>query len=163
FDIARACSRECAVREAERRCGEMRVGRVVVVAALVASGLSACYELPPGHAEPGCAPIGSTSAPSAAASAAPLSPPDETVRADVSHGIRPGNRDLTGVVWNSGRDISALAPVHPSTVRIDGSLQDRSPAPDQLDLQPLLDRVAQVRAIGAEPLVLLSYMPRWLG
>jgi hypothetical protein len=66
-------------------------------------------------------------------------------------------------VWNSGSDITPLAPVHPTTVRIDGSLQDHSPGPDRLDLQPLLDRVAQVRAIGAEPLVILSYMPRWLG
>ncbi|HKA82268.1 MAG TPA: hypothetical protein VKD21_00280, partial [Acidimicrobiales bacterium] len=54
-------------------------------------------------------------------------------------------------------------PVHPAIVRIDASLQSRSQGPGQLDLQPLLNRVAQVRAVGAEPLVILSYMPRWLG
>jgi hypothetical protein len=141
----------------------MRIVRIAVVVALVAAGLSACYELPPGHAEAGCAPIAPAPTTASATPAHVPTSPDNTVRVDVNHGVHPVDRDLTGVVWNSGSDITPLAPVHPTTVRIDGSLQDRSPGPDQLDLQPLLDRVAQVRAIGAEPLVILSYMPRWLG
>jgi xylan 1,4-beta-xylosidase len=89
--------------------------------------------------------------------------PDDTVRVDLTRAIGPVNRNLTGVVWNAGGSIVPLAPVHPAIVRIDGSLESRSQGPGQLDLQPLLNRVAQVRAIGAEPLVILSYMPRWLG
>jgi hypothetical protein len=89
--------------------------------------------------------------------------PDDTIHVDLGSAIGPVNQDLTGLVWNSGSSIAALAPVHPTIVRIDGSLQDRSQGPGQLDLQPLLDRIAQIRAIGAEPLVILSYMPRWLG
>src|SRR5262245_37533639 len=98
----------------------------------------------------------------------PSTPPgrvrlDDTVRVDLTRPIGPVNQNLTGVVWNAGDSIAPLAPVHPAIVRIDGSLQSRSQGPGQLDLQPLLNRVAQVRAIGAEPLVILSYMPRWLG
>jgi hypothetical protein len=89
--------------------------------------------------------------------------PDNTVDVDLNHTTGRVNSDLTGVVWNAGSDIASLQPVRPNIVRIDGSLQDASQGPDQLNLQPLLQRVAQVRAIGAEPLVILSYMPRWLG
>src|SRR5262245_40444721 len=88
---------------------------------------------------------------------------DDTVRVDLTRPIGPVNQNLTGVVWNAGDSIAPLAPVHPAIVRIDASLESRSQGPGQLDLQPLLNRVAQVRAIGAEPLVILSYMPRWLG
>src|SRR5262245_14693361 len=88
---------------------------------------------------------------------------DDTVRVDLTGATGPVNRNLTGVVWNAGSSIASLAPVHPAIVRIDASLESRSQGPGQLDLQPLLNRVAQVRAIGAEPLVILSYMPRWLG
>jgi xylan 1,4-beta-xylosidase len=89
--------------------------------------------------------------------------PSDTVRVDLAGASGSVNPNLTGVVWNAGSSVAPLAPVHPSLVRNDGSLQSRSRGPGQLDLQPLLDRVAQVRAIGAEPLVILSYMPRWLG
>src|SRR5262245_55596692 len=89
--------------------------------------------------------------------------PDDMVRVDLTRAIGPVNQNLTGVVWNAGGSIAPLAPVHPAIVRIDASLESRSQGPGQLDLQPLLNRVAQVRAIGAEPLVILSYMPRWLG
>jgi hypothetical protein len=88
---------------------------------------------------------------------------DDTVTVDLAQPIGPVNQDLTGVVWNSGSSIAPVADIHPEMVRLDASLQDRSPAPGQLDLDPLLDRVSQIRAIDAEPLVLLSYMPRWLG
>jgi hypothetical protein len=89
--------------------------------------------------------------------------PGETVEVDLDHSAGAVNSKLTGVVWNAGNSVASLAPVHPWIIRIDGSLQDRSPSRGQLDLQPLLKRVEQVRAIGAEPLVILSYMPRWLG
>jgi hypothetical protein len=88
---------------------------------------------------------------------------DATVKVDLRHTAGPANLNLTGAVWNAGGSIEPLQAVHPRIVRIDGSLQDRSPSPGKLDLKPLLARVAQVRAIGAEPLVILSYMPRWLG
>lgn len=93
----------------------------------------------------------------------PTGPADDTVDVDLNDTTGRANTDLTGAVWNSGDSITSLQAVHPTIVRIDASLQDRSTGPDQLDLTPLLDRVAQVRAIGAEPLVILSYMPRWLG
>jgi hypothetical protein len=94
---------------------------------------------------------------------APTGRPDATVGVDLDHSVGPVNTGLTGVVWNSGSSIAPVQAVHPQIVRIDGSLQDRSQGPNQLDLTPLLQRVAQVRAIGAEPMVILSYMPRWLG
>jgi Glycosyl hydrolases family 39 len=146
------------------------------VAAAVAMGvalLPACEPVPPsGRGGPppiradGCEPLaldGSGTGPLRPTGVPDDVAADDTVRVDLDRPAGPANRDLTGVVWNTGRSIEPLAPVHPTMVRIDGGLQDRSQAPDQLDLQPLLDRVAQVRAIGAEPLVLLSYMPRWLG
>jgi hypothetical protein len=66
-------------------------------------------------------------------------------------------------VWNSGDSLAALRAIHPAEVRVDASLQDASTGPHQLDLTKLLARVAEIRSIGAEPLVLLSYMPKWLG
>ncbi len=72
------------------------------------------------------------------------------------------NRNLLGVAWNSG-DIERLAPLRPDWVRIDAFLGQRSPAPGELDMDPLLDSVARVHAAGGEPLVILSYMPEWLG
>jgi hypothetical protein len=89
--------------------------------------------------------------------------PATTLDVDIDHTGASANTSLTGVVWNTGDSVKPLAPVHPNIVRIDGSLQDRSTGPGHLELTPLLDRVAKVRAIGAEPLVILSYMPRWLG
>src|SRR5262245_18105518 len=65
--------------------------------------------------------------------AAPL-PVTDQVSVDLTHESRPVNDGLIGLVWNSGSDLSALAPIHPPTVRIDASLQDASPAPGQLDL-----------------------------
>jgi hypothetical protein len=142
----------------------MRLAAVAAVVAIGGSGLvAACVPVsePPGPAVTGCAPLSSdtTTTPASTVTATP----DHTVTVDVGHTAGAANRDLTGVVWNTGSTIAPDAPVHPAEVRIDASLQDRSLGPDQLDLTPLLDRVAATRAIGAEPLVLLSYMPRWLG
>jgi hypothetical protein len=144
------------------------VRNVVVAVAVGAVLLPACVVSPPGprviHAD-GCERIALDE--SSGAQPTPRLPgdasPDDVVRVDLADSIGPANQELTGVVWNAGGSIDPLAAVHPAMVRLDASLQDRSQGPDQLDLQPLLDRISQTRAIGAEPLVLLSYMPRWLG
>ena len=74
------------------------------------------------------------------------------------------NRDLVGLgVHAGGAPLSTVADLQPHLMRIDASLQDVSPSPGVLRLDPLLARVAEARAIGAEPLVILSYMPAWLG
>jgi hypothetical protein len=56
--------------------------------------------------------------------------------------------------------VAALAP---RLVRIDASLQDVSPAPGVLVLDGLIDHLRSIRSVGAEPLVILSYTPAWLG
>ncbi len=147
----------------------MRFGRravAVLVLGLGAGTLQACRPIPIGSPQATeCPPIaagGDTPIAARPASAPAATPTDHVnVAVDLSGGAP--NRNLTGVVWNSGSTVVPVAPVQPAIVRIDGSLQDRSTGPGQLDLQPLLQRVAQVRAIGAEPLVILSYMPTWLG
>src|SRR5689334_4389487 len=148
------------MRHAPKGCWALAICLVI--------GLAGC-QFPPGtpggpapHEVGRCAPLGaSTTKP--LRSTPPTQAPTQTVTVDLDHPTGPANRSLTGVVWNAGDSVAPLAGVHPKIVRIDGSLQNRSVGPDQLDLQPLQDRVAQVRAIGAEPLVILSYMPRWLG
>lgn len=75
--------------------------------------------------------------------------------------VGPTNPRLRGVGWNTG-SLAGVEPLAPPTVRIDGSLQAASTGPDALDLTDLLARVAQVREVGAEPQVILSYMPVWL-
>lgn len=122
-----------------------------------------CHSGPPGRAATSAPCDPGTAVASLSRRAPAPDPIDATVNVDLDHSAGPVNANLTGAVWNSGNSIAPLQPVHPSIIRIDGSLQDRSQGPNQLDLQPLLSRVAQVRAIGAEPLVILSYMPRWLG
>jgi hypothetical protein len=87
----------------------------------------------------------------------------DTVTVDVGHTLGPVDDNLLGAVWNTGDSLAALKPIGPPTIRVDGSLQDASKGPDQLDLAPLLEKVARIRSIGAEPLVILSYMPSWLG
>jgi hypothetical protein len=60
--------------------------------------------------------------------------------------------------------LSTIAELDPHLVRVDASLQDVSTGPDApLALDALLARVAEVRAVGGEPLVILSYLPAWLG
>ena len=48
-------------------------------------------------------------------------------------------------------------------MRVDAALEQVSPSPGVLKLRPLKRQIAEIRAIGAEPLVILSYTPRWLG
>jgi hypothetical protein len=60
--------------------------------------------------------------------------------------------------------LSTIAELDPHLLRVDASLQDVSTGPDTpLALDPLLARVADVRAVGGDPLVILSYLPAWLG
>jgi hypothetical protein len=74
------------------------------------------------------------------------------------------NRSLLGLGWHpGGPPLSTVADLGPPLVRIDATLQDVSPAPGVLDLAPLLEHVREVRSVGAEPLVILSYVPAWLG
>jgi hypothetical protein len=74
----------------------------------------------------------------------------------------PAGLELIGFDWNTA-SLDGVAPLAPRTVRIDASLEEASSGPDSLDLTDLLARVAAVRAVGAEPIVILSYMPEWLG
>lgn len=116
--------------------------------------------------EVSCASLGSASATSATStltSTSPTAAPTDTVTVHTGQELGPTNPKLGGLVWNTGSSLDALKPIHPTLVRIDGSLQSASPAPGQLDLTNLLGKVKQVRQVGAEPLVILSYMPRWLG
>jgi hypothetical protein len=143
-----------------RRSGA--VAAALVVAAVL---LPACRYIPapPGQRTGRCPAISTTGHDTVTPGTPSTGTPTDIVHIDLDNPVGPVNRNLTGVVWNSGATIKPVAAVHPAEVRIDGSLQDRSPAPGVLDMQPLLDRIAQIRAAGAEPLVLLSYMPRWLG
>jgi Glycosyl hydrolases family 39 len=99
-----------------------------------------------------------------AATADPLSAAT-TFDVDAAAPLGPVNRDLVGVGWHyhAGAPIDAAADLLPRLVRIDASLEQISPAPGVLHLDNLLARVAEIRAIGGEPLVILSYMPAWLG
>lgn len=83
------------------------------------------------------------------------------VTVDAGSDLGATNPKLLGVGWNTGT-LDGVAPLVPPTVRIDADLHQASRGPGQLDLGPLLGKVAAVRAIGAEPLVILSYMPTWL-
>lgn len=73
----------------------------------------------------------------------------------------PTNQALAGIGWNTG-SLAGVAELAPPTVRIDGALDQASTGPGELDLAPLVARVEAVREIGATPVVILSYMPRWL-
>ena len=70
-----------------------------------------------------------------------------------------------GFGWHEGgAPLSTVAPLSPHLVRIDASLERVSTGPGApLQLSSLLARVAEVRAVGGEPLVILSYLPAWLG
>ena len=83
---------------------------------------------------------------------------------DASGDLGPVNRDLVGLGWHEGgAPLASVGDLHPRLVRIDAKLEEVSPGPGVLHLEKLLARVADVRAIGGEPLVILSYMPVWLG
>lgn len=95
----------------------------------------------------------------------PTLPPDPDalrirVRADQPLGA--ANTALAGVGWNVG-DLELISPLSPESVRIDSHLRAVSPGPEELRLDDLLSRVERVRALGAEPLVILYDMPTWLG
>jgi hypothetical protein len=109
-----------------------------------------------------CVPIGPGAVTTAGSAPAPAAAP-AAVRVQLANTVGPVNSQLGGLVWNSGDSLAALQALHPAEVRVDASLQDASTGPGQLDLSHLVDRVAEIRSIGAEPLVLLSYMPKWLG
>lgn len=92
-------------------------------------------------------------------------PAPTVVQVHADEVVGPLNRDLVGFGWHhGGPPLASVADLAPQLVRIDASLEhvsSGSGAP--LTLQPLLDRVAEVRAIGGEPLVILSYLPAWMG
>ncbi|MBI2169673.1 MAG: hypothetical protein HYU28_09290 [Actinobacteria bacterium] len=96
-----------------------------------------------------------------ASAAAPIPASDLTITVDAAAEFGPTNQHLLGVGWNTG-SLDGVAPLHPPAVRIDGSLHEASTGPGALDLDPLLARVEAARSIGAEPQVILSYMPPWL-
>jgi len=98
------------------------------------------------------------------ASANPLAEPT-VLTIDPSAPLGPVNRKLVGVGWHhhAGPPISAVSDLSPHLVRIDASFEQIAPEPGVLHLDGLLARVAEIRAIGGEPLVILSYMPAWLG
>lgn len=89
---------------------------------------------------------------------------DTVLEVDASARLGPLNRRLIGLGWHpDGPTLTTVGELRPRLVRIDAGLEDLSPARGVLHIQPLLDRVAAVRAVGGEPLVILSYMPAWLG
>jgi Glycosyl hydrolases family 39 len=69
---------------------------------------------------------------------------------------------LAGLDWNDGT-LSAVAPLRPPLVRIDADLGAISPRPGAVDVQPLLQKVATIHDNGGEPLVIIDYLPAWLG
>ncbi len=146
----------------QRRGAAFVVMSWVVAGAAMVTGARSVV-VPSGAMVSGCARLGTGTTGTTQPGASPAAEPAAHVDVDVTRGAGAVNRRLTGLVWNTGSSISADRAVAPAEVRVDGSLQDRSTGPGQLDMQPLVDRIAAVRAIGAEPLVILSYMPRWLG
>lgn len=85
------------------------------------------------------------------------------VRIDLDSSAGSGAPKLGGLSWNAGGDLGLVEDIRPPAVRIDGALERVSPSEGVLELDRLLGRVAEIRRIGAEPLVILSYMPVWLG
>ncbi len=69
---------------------------------------------------------------------------------------------LAGLDWNTG-PLSAIAPMRAPLVRIDAGLGEISPRPGVVAMGPLLRKVATIRADGGEPLVIIDYLPAWLG
>ena len=85
-----------------------------------------------------------------------------TVTVDVASPVGRIQRSLGGLNWSPGRG-DTVADLRPPLMRLDAYLDKASPTPDVLDLSEVHRHLADVRAIGAEPLVILSYMPPWLG
>gem|GEM_PF-1375724 len=97
--------------------------------------------------------------------AQPTTPAATTLTIDLSRPLEQINRRLVGFGWHEGgAPLASVAPLAPHLIRIDAALEQVSTGPDApLLLDGLLARVATIRAIGAEPLVILSYLPAWLG
>jgi len=91
-----------------------------------------------------------------------VSPTPPRIVVHVDEPVGPVNPALLGVGWNTGT-LEDLLPFVPPNVRIDAHLDRVSPAAGELHLEALLDDVARVRALGAQPLVILYPMPTWLG
>lgn len=87
------------------------------------------------------------------------------IEVDASRIVGSLNRQLVGFGWHDGgAPLTTVEPLRPRLIRVDAALEQVSAGPEEpLALEPLLARVAAIRAIGAEPLVILSYMPAWLG
>lgn len=112
----------------------------------------------------GLAALCGLSAAAGAARAAPAARAATTLGVDASAAMGPVNQALVGVGWHpGGPPLAAVGELHPELVRVDAALEDLSPAPGEVHLEALLAHVADIRAVGAEPLVILSYMPAWLG
>jgi len=79
-----------------------------------------------------------------------------------SQGVGTAQSNLAGLDWNTG-NLSAIAPLRPPLVRIDAELGAISPRPGVVDTGPLLRKVAAIRAGGGVPLVIIDYLPVWLG
>jgi hypothetical protein len=106
-----------------------------------------------------------SASPTTSSTASPTLTPEVARTPIVAHldePLGPVNTALLGVGWNTGT-LEYLGPFAPPSVRIDAHLDAVSPAPGELQLDPLLAAVARVRALGAEPLVILYPMPPWLG
>lgn len=90
---------------------------------------------------------------------------DATLRIDTARPLGTVNDDLVGLGWHEGgAPLSTVEALQPHLIRVDASLQDVSTSRDgPLHLDPLLGRISAIRSIGAEPLVILSYLPAWLG
>ena len=125
----------------------IRSGRGLRAAPIVLAAVAVLLVLPPGaptgHAQDG----------------------GGTITIDPSRPLGPVDRDLVGLGWHEGgAPLSTVEALRPRFIRIDAALEEISRTRDgPLDVAPLLERVAQIRAIGAEPLVILSYLPAWLG
>jgi hypothetical protein len=81
---------------------------------------------------------------------------------DAEHTLGSTRGALLGVGWNTG-DLEQIAPLRPPFVRIDSRLESSVPAPGVYELDTVLDKVARVRRVGGEPLVILFATPAWLG
>lgn len=96
------------------------------------------------------------------AAGVPAQAQGERVVVDAARTVGRSNDALLGVGWNTG-EIERVAPLEPPLVRIDSRLESAAPAPGVIELATVLDKVARVRAIGGEPLVILFATPAWLG
>jgi hypothetical protein len=88
-------------------------------------------------------------------------PGSVTVRVDASRTLRPLNRDLAGVDWKLGTG-SSVDDLHPVIARADIAFQDAAKPDGSFDWSFGDAWVAEAQAAGAEPMLILDYMPAWL-